>query len=232
MIDIHSHILPYIDDGAKSFDEAVAMARLAVADGVKVMVATPHLNESIYSPAKISGRVEHLTYLLRKKNIPLTIMIGADVNVVFRAEQVGDFTINGTKYILIEFPHSRLLKNASDIVQSYVQTGLKPIITHPERNPSITANPDLLFDLLGDNIYVQVTSGSLTGEFGRKVQACANHLLRAGEVELLASDAHSSTWRQPGLSKGMKAAAEIVGEAAAHKMVSSNPFKIISGNPL
>ncbi len=230
MIDIHSHILPHIDDGAKSFQESIAMAKLAVADGVEIMVATPHLNEKMYDPETIISRAEHLQYLLEKQSIPLTIMTGADVNVVFKPEQVRDFTINDTEYILIEFPHSRLLNNARDIVQSFVREGMKPIITHPERNPSITDNPELLLDLLGENIYVQVTSGSVTGEFGRKIKSCANYLLKKGVVDVLASDSHSSSWRKPGLSEGLKAAAEIIGDEAAQKLVFNNPLKIIAGN--
>jgi protein-tyrosine phosphatase len=229
MIDIHCHILPDIDDGPKNFDESMAMARMAAADGIAGIVATPHLNEKLYDPAEITRRVAWLNHLLRKEKIPLSIMRGADVSVVFKPTDVQGFTINDTEYILVEFPHTHLPKNSDDILYQFIVNGYKPIITHPERNPSISANPKLLLDLLGDDIYVQVTAGSLTGEFGKESQQCAQHLLRAGVVDVIATDAHSATWRKPLLSSGMQAAAEIVGVDAAQRMVFGTPAKIISG---
>lgn len=229
MIDIHCHILPDIDDGPKTFDESMAMARMAAADGIAGIVATPHLNEKMYDHVEISRRVSWLNHLLRQEKIPLSIMRGADVSVVFKPTELQGFTVNDTEYILVEFPHTHLPKNSKDILFDFTANGYKPIITHPERNPSISGNPKLLLDLLGEGIYVQVTAGSLTGEFGKGAQQCAQHLLRAGVVDVIASDAHSSTWRKPQLSSGMKAAAEIVGVDAAQRMVFGTPVKIISG---
>ena len=229
MIDIHCHILPDIDDGPKTFDESVAMARMAAEDGITAIVATPHLNEALYDPTEISRRVFWLRHLLRKQNIPVSIMMGADVSVLFKPDQVEGFTINGSRYILIEFPHTHLPRNAHEILFQFLVRSYKPIITHPERNPSISAHPDLLMPLLGDNIYVQITAGSLTGRFGKEARQCAEHLLRAGVVNVIATDAHSTGHRRPVLSAGMQAAAEIVGLLAARRMVFDAPEKIISG---
>jgi protein-tyrosine phosphatase len=229
MIDLHCHILPDIDDGPKTLNESMAMARMAAADGIAVIVATPHVNEKLYDPVEITRRVSLLNLQLRKEDIPLTIMPGADVSVVFKPAQVQGFTINDTEYILVEFPHSHLPATAKDILSQFVGHGYKPIITHPERNPSISANPELLLNLSGENIYVQVTAGSLTGEFGKKAQQCAQYLLRAGVVDVIATDAHSAKYRKPILSKGMQAAAEIVGLPEAQRMVFGTPVKIISG---
>lgn len=231
MIDIHCHILPDIDDGPKHFDESVAMVKMATADGIAAIVATPHLNDSLYSPVEISRRVSWLNHLLRKDNIPVTIMAGGDVSVLFGPEQVKGFTLNDTAYILLEFPHTHLPRNAGEILGQYVASGYRPIITHPERNPSIMANPKVLLELLeGQNqCYVQITAGSLTGDFGKESRQCAQHLLRSGVVDVIATDAHSATHRKPLLSAGVKAAAEIVGAEAAQRMVFGTPAKIISG---
>ena len=229
MIDIHCHILPDIDDGPKTFAESVAMARIAAQDGIACIVATPHLNEKLYDPVEITRRVAWLNHLLRQEKLPLTIMAGADVSVVFRPDQVAGFTINETSYILVEFPHSHLPKNAKDILFQFVVSGYKPIITHPERNPTITGNPRALLDLLGDDMYVQITAGSLTGEFGKDCRQCAVHLLQAGAVDVIASDGHSTTYRKPVLSGGMQVAAEVVGAEAAQRMVFSTPARIIAG---
>ena len=232
MIDIHCHILPDIDDGPRTFDESMAMARMAAEDGVAVIVATPHLNEKLYDPVEVSRRAAYLNHLLRKEQIPVSILRGGDVSVVFRPDQVAGFTINDTEYILVEFPHTHLPRNAGEILHGYVACGYKPIITHPERNPTIASQPHLLGDILGENTYVQITAGSLTGEFGQDARQCAEHLLRAGMVDVIASDAHSTGHRKPRLSAGMQAAAAIVGAERAQKMVFGNPVKIITGMDL
>lgn len=229
MIDLHCHILPDIDDGPKTFDESVAMARLAAQDGIAAIVATPHVNEKLYDPAEITRRVSWLNHLLRKEKIPVSIMPGADVSVIFKPEQVSQYTINDTDYILVEFPHTHLPRHAGEILEQFVERGLKPIITHPERNPTISAKPQTLLELLGDQRYVQITASSLTGDFGIDAKQCAEHLLRAGVVDVIATDAHSTEHRKPLLSQGTQAAAAIVGQDAARRMVFGTPMKIISG---
>ena len=229
MLDIHCHILPDIDDGPKTFDESVAMVRMAAADGITGIVATPHLNEELYDPVEISRRVSWLRHLLRKENIGVSIMHGADVSVLFRPDQVEGFTLNGTRYILLEFPHTHLPRNADEILFQFLVKDYKPIITHPERNPSISANPQLLKNLVCDNMYVQITAGSLIGKFGRDAQQCAEHLLREGLVDVIATDAHSTGHRKPRLSDGMHAAAKIVGPDRAREMVFETPSKIVAG---
>lgn len=229
MIDLHCHILPHIDDGSDSFEESVAMARIAAEDGIAAIVATPHLNEKLYDPMEISRRVHWLNHLLRTAHIPVSIFQGAEVSVVFRPSQVEAFTINDTSYVLIEFPHSHLPWNARDIVANFVTSGFKPIIAHPERNLTIRDKPKALLDVLMDSCYVQVTAGSLTGEFGKAAQDCAIQLLRAGVVDILATDAHSATCRKPCLSAGVRTAAEIVGSDVAQNMVLGVPAKVIAG---
>lgn len=229
MIDIHCHILPDIDDGPRTFEESIAMATMAAEDGIAAIVATPHLNEKRYDPVEISRRVAWLNHQLRIKSIPVSILPGADVSVVFKPHQVHGFTINDTEYILVEFPHTHLPKHADEILLHFVTEGFKPIITHPERNPSISANPTLLNQVMGQNQYVQITSGSLIGEFGKEAQQCAEYLLKAGLVDVIATDAHSPTHRRPRLHAGLEAAAKIVGLEPAKRMVFGNPMKIISG---
>mgnify|MGYP003589925868 CR=1 FL=1 len=229
MIDLHCHILPDIDDGPKTFDESVAMARLAAEDGIAAIVATPHVNEKLYDPGEISRRVSWLNHLLRKEKVPVSIMAGADVSVIFKPEQVSQYTINDTEYILVEFPHTHLPRHAGEILEQFIDNGLKPIITHPERNPTISGKPQALLELLGDQRYVQITAGSLTGDFGVDAKQCAEHLLRAGVVDVIATDAHSTEHRKPLLSLGAQAAAAIVGQDATRRMVFGTPMKIISG---
>jgi len=229
MIDIHCHILPDIDDGPKTFEESVAMAKMAAEDGIAAIVATPHLNEKLYDPAEISRRVHWLNHLLRTEKVPVSILQGADVSVVFRPKQVQGFSINDTEYILIEFPHTHLPWNAREIISNFIDYGYKPIITHPERNPTIKTNPKALLEVLMDSCYVQVTAGSLVGEFGKTAKDCAVYLLKAGVVDVLATDAHSTTFRKPCLSAGLAVAEQIVGTDCAQQMVFGTPAKVIAG---
>ncbi len=230
MIDIHCHILPGIDDGPDTFDESLKMAKLAADDGVNVIVATPHVNEKLYDVKEITDKVYKFNLLLNHYKIQLKVIQGADVSVIFKPEEVTDFTINDTDFILIEFPHTHLPNSAKKIIQNFLDQGLKPIITHPERNPGIMADPKLLETLLQNKVYVQITAGSITGDFGKKSKKCAQYFLQKGLVDIIASDGHSSKYRKPILSKGLKIATDIVGNKSAQQMVFKNPLKIISGS--
>lgn len=232
MIDIHCHILPGIDDGSPNLEESLAMADIAIKDGVRTIVATPHIKGEVHSPQFLQQQVAELNEVLKKRNYPLQILRGADVSAMLPPQEIAHYTINGGKYFLLEFPHSHLPLHASDMVFAMLLAGLLPIITHPERNPSIIREPERLFSLVDAGCLVQVTAGSLTGNFGPDSRDCAAYLLKMGQVHFLASDAHSSTHRTPVLSEGVRAATEIIGEQAAQKLVTSNPAAVLSGRSL
>lgn len=232
MIDIHCHILAGIDDGPKDIQESIEMAKIAADDGVSTIVATPHLKHFFFPATEIQNRVKQLNNLLKKKNIPVEILPGADVSARLDSSLLKGFTINGSQYLLIEFPETHLPRTAKEILFNLVISGFLPIITHPERNPSIIRNPDLLLQLLNDDIYVQITANSLTGQFGSKVKKCAIYLLKKGSVNFIASDAHSSKHRRPILSKGLRIAEKIIGKDQTAKLVSANPAAVIAAKHL
>lgn len=228
-IDIHCHILPGIDDGSATLEESLAMADIAIGDGISHIVATPHIKGEVHSPLFLQQRVAELNTVLRKRGYPLEILTGADVSAMLPPQAIARYTINGSNYFLLEFPHSHLPQNASQLVFDMLLGGLRPIITHPERNPSIMRNPDLLFGLVDAGCLVQVTAGSLVGEFGMESKDCAIYLLKMGQVHFLASDAHSATYRRPVLSDSVQAAAAFIGEEAAERLVTTNPATVIAG---
>lgn len=232
MIDIHCHILPAIDDGPTDLDAAVAMARLAVADGITTIVATPHLNNQIYDQREIGDRLAVLAEAVQREGLTLQLFAGADVSAMLPPPALRPFTLSRSRYLLVEFPHAYLPGNAREILYDFVAHGFWPIITHPERNGSVVRNPELLLDLLGDTIFVQLTAGSLTGDFGPAAEACAHHLLRRGAVHFLATDAHSSIRRPPLLSAGLAVAAEIIGREEAMRLVTHNPAAVLADRPL
>lgn len=233
MIDIHCHILPAIDDdGPPRLEDVLEMARIAVADHIRQIVATPHIKNIVHSPDLIRERVARLNEELQKEGIGLEILQGAEVSAVLNTSILREHTLNGTDYVLLEFPHTHLPQNARQVVFDALMAGLTPIIPHPERNPSVVRRPELLIDLVEAGALVQITAESLVGGFGPEARACAAHLLRNKVVHILATDAHSPTWRRTILSQGVDAAAKIVGESTARRMVTTNPAAVIAGRAL
>ncbi len=232
MIDVHCHILPGIDDGPTEIGESLKMAETAYRDGITTIVATPHVKDRIYPAEIIRDKVAELNSLLATRHIPVKILQGADVNALLAPSLLKDYTINGTNYILFEFPHGYLPKNAGEILFKAVLAGLQPIITHPERNASILRNPDLLIELTGVNPLIQITAGSLTGYFGAEARDCGIYLLKKGLVDILATDAHSNSSRIPVLSEGLSVAEKIIGRENALRLVESNPESVVSGLPV
>jgi protein-tyrosine phosphatase len=228
MIDIHSHILPGIDDGAGTMDEAIEMARIAAADGIRTIVATPHIKSGAPRADEIAQAVSGFNAVLGREGIPVTVLQGADVPSHLNPADLPRYTLNGTRYILIEFPHSHLPASARETLFNISMAGLIPIITHPERNSSVIRKPEMLFDLLNSNVKVQITADSLSGFFGADIAACARFLLKRGVVDLIASDAHSSTYRRPILSEAVRIAAKMIGKSEAVKLVTDNPDEIIN----
>jgi protein-tyrosine phosphatase len=232
MIDIHCHILPGIDDGPSDMNESIEMASVAAADGITTIVATPHLKDRIYPADIIASGVAELNGQLADREIPVRILRGADINAMLSPALLKDFTINGTKYLLFEFPHTHMPGNALQIIFNAMVSGLRPIITHPERNPSVVRDPSGVLELRETGALVQITAGSLTGDFGPEARECALFLLRKGAVDIIATDAHSIDGRRPVLSEGLQVAEKILGRESALRLVEENPAAVIEDRPL
>ncbi len=232
-IDLHCHILPGLDDGPQTLDESVIMAEMACSEGIGSIVATPHIRENIFSPELIKERIQVLREALIERGIPVEILYGADVSVQLPTDLMRSYTINGTGYILIEFPYTHITPSmVRGRLFAIMTAGLAPILTHPERNPSVIRAPDAFIDLLSEGMYVQLTASSLTGEFGEEARACASYLLKKGVVDLMATDAHSVRGRPPLMEYAVEAARRIAGEDVAERLVSENPARVLTGEPL
>jgi len=238
LIDLHCHILPGVDDGAKSLEESLLMARRAVEDGIHTIVATPHTLNGIYinSAGEVTPKVASLQETLSKNHIKLQLYVGADVHLcphMLELIESGDAgTINNArKYILLEFPSQVVPPKVKDEIFSLKLNGITPIISHLERNPVIQHNIDILYEFIRMGALCQVTAMSITGDFGGIAMQCAERLLRHRMVHVIASDAHSSESRQPVLSQAVEAAAEIMGSYDdSERMVTEVPAAILSGN--
>jgi protein-tyrosine phosphatase len=244
MIDVNSHILPGIDDGARDLEEALEMARLAVADGIRVMVATPHLfkHKSVDLAAINEKRVilEHIDIFrdrLAAEGIALEILPGCDVPLCVEALSLlaedRVLTVNdGKRYLLLELPHFSIPPSLEDICFRLQCRGTTPIITHPEKQPLIQERPDRLGRLIDLGCLAQLTAGSLTGGFGRRVAKVSRQLVKKGYIHLLASDTHNTRGRPPMLSKAVSELSKLVGPEQARAMVTHIPEKIIRGEPV
>lgn len=240
MIDLHCHILPGVDDGPSSLDESLAMARLAVEDGIHTIVATPHTLNGVYmNPIKeVTARVAAFQDALSENQIDLKLYPGADVHLcpdlLTRIESGDAGTINhAKKHILVELPSQTIPDGIKNEIFVLKLTGITPIISHPERNAIIQHDPVILYELLAMGALSQVTAMSLTGDFGTFVRGTAERLLRQRLVHVIASDAHSSDGRPPILSQAVNCAAEILGsDDEAKHMVTTVPAAILSGEPI
>ena len=239
MIDIHSHIIPEIDDGPPDWNTSLEMCRIAAEDGVTTMVASPHMLDGMYNVKRdiILSKVDELQERLRQKHIDLVVLPGADVHVdvdlvdlLQRGELV---TINDTgKYILIEFPHEVLPPSVDKLLFSIRVAGVTPIITHPERHYIVQKKPELVYQWAAAGNLIQVTAASLTGDMGKSAKECSLKFLKQGIIHLVASDAHSATWRPPGLSSAYKLIAEHLSEDEANQIFVTRPRMIIEGKEL
>lgn len=234
MIDIHAHILPGLDHGARDWDEAVAMCRIAAADGIRTIAATPHVSE-VYpnSSERIRSAVEELRRRLASAGVGMNIVAGGDYHIRpdLAPENVVTLGDNG-RYFLLEFPYQVMPPHAEPFVTILLRRGLVPIITHPERTVSLQRDYRRLEGFVKRGALVQITAGSLLGHFGPLATATAERFLKKRWVHFLASDAHWADERQPLLAEGVRAAARLIGDAAARLLVEDHPRAVIEGRDL
>lgn len=235
MIDIHCHILPEVDDGPKSWDVAVAMCRMAAADGITHMVAAPHANDRYaYDRGYLAGLLDQL----REKAGPSPqLSLGCDLHLSYEnltraLEDPRQFAIGDTNYLLIELSNFSVPAQIADCIVRMGDRGLTPILTHPERNPILQQTPERVLEWAHQGCLVQVTASALTGFWGERAEIVARWLLDRAAVHVLASDAHDTRRRVPILSEARAVAVKIVGEEYAEALVESNPGAIVKGQPI
>ncbi len=218
MIDIHTHILPGLDDGASDWDDTLKMAQAAVAEGITTIIATPHHANGRYdNPATdVRERVSRANERLTAEGVPVTIASGQEIRVhgdLLDAWHRGELlTLADTAYVLIEMPFSHVPKNMKELIHELGILRLRPIIAHPERNAEIAGRPRLLAELIELGACSQMTTHSLLGGFGRQVRQAAWTLCESGLVHLVSSDAHHPERRGFRLREAYGAIRERMGE--------------------
>ncbi len=240
MIDLHCHILPAIDDGPAIIEQTMAMCRVAVEDGIKTMVATPHFKPGKFDPPtrkEVFDAAELVNKRIREEGLDLKILIGAEVRAaedIWSYIEENDYlTLNCTgKYSLVEFPLGELPDYWDMVIYELIEKGVRPVIAHPERNAGFIDDPDLLFPVVKSGAILQLTAESVTGERGHGLADISAYLLKNSLVKIIASDSHSADRRRPILSKAVSEASYIIGKREALRMVTTYPELIISGQPI
>lgn len=210
MIDIHAHIIPGIDDGAKTIETSIKMLKETEKDGTKKIVATPHYcigyGEATINEVKVI--VEKLNKTMEEENIDIEIYSGQEV--YFSNHMIEDYkngiigTINDSKYMLIEFPMDKFDSNIFDVIYEMEFMGVKPIIAHPERYLPIVEKPSFINRFIEEGYLLQLNTGSIQGKFGKKVKKTAEIFIKNGIYSFIGSDAHNEKSRPTGLSEALK----------------------------
>ena len=238
MIDIHAHILPGLDDGAQDLQAAVEMARIATADGISAIIATPHVATGMYENSKdsILHEVGQLNDVLKEEGIPLSVYPGAEYLMepdLPRRLQAGEvLTLNNSRYMLIELPFSSIPSFTDKTLFEIMVCGVTPILAHPERNYAMQRDPRQLLNLVEKGVLAQVTVGSLVGHFGAKAQGAARLFLRSGCVQFLASDAHSAEQRSPVILESINEIKDKIDEGLLQLLTTDNPASLLNGGPI
>lgn len=234
-VDVHCHCLPGLDDGPRNMAGALGLAAALVADGVEIVVATPHQlgrYDGRYTAAEIGDALTRFNEELRKRQMPLTALPGADVRLDERLSRMiatGDVLTlaNAGRHVLLELPHATLV-DPTQMIRKLRDQGITPILTHPERHHALQRQPDLVRQWRRAGAMMQVTAGSLLGDFGGTAEQVGWQWLVEGMIDLVASDAHDVTRRPPRLSAAFEAIRRRLDDPTAQRICVQGPAELVS----
>jgi len=238
IIDLHCHVLPALDDGPATLPDALSMCALHHAQGVRTIVATPHMCDPRYNVSAEAVRLgaRQLADACQERGIDLKILPGAEVRLqpeLLDSLDAGDaLTLaDGGKYLLLELP-VQLVPRIDDLLFQLAMRDVAPILAHPERNIELSRRPARLAELVAQGCLVQITATSLLGSFGRLAKKAAERFLESDLVHVVASDAHPAReHRRPKFGPAVKRLVRLVGEEKTHELLCSNPERIVRGAP-
>jgi protein-tyrosine phosphatase len=235
MVDIHSHVLPGVDDGARTLEDSVAMLQIAAEAGTTGIVATSHANtEYTWDPDVVEAKVAELQAAVGNS---IRVYSGCELHLTF--DNINDavahptkYTINHRQWLLIEFSDLIIFQNSSEILGRLRQAGMLPIIAHPERNQILQNRFEALEQWVDEGAFLQVTALSVLGTFGSAARKFSERLIEKGLVHFIASDAHDTSYRTPKLSDAFQWLKARYGEEYATLVTTVNPQATVDGDYL
>ena len=240
MIDIHAHILPRVDDGAESFDEAFDMAVMAARCGVQALAATPHSNHDVgfvnYESDNLAASFDRLQDMLKKEHVPLQLYRGMEIwastDIVEKLACGKLLTLNRTKYTLVEFPFNEEPWWIEAVLKEMLEAGYLPVIAHPERYYCVQEEPNCLHEWRKMGAFAQMNKESILGRLGRHAAATAEVLLKHNLINCLASDAHHAYARTTDMTELKCYMDKHFPMGYRHLLMTDNPRAILGGKPL
>jgi protein-tyrosine phosphatase len=235
MVDIHCHVLPSVDDGAKDWDIALGMCALAAQDGTTHLVATPHANDTYnYDRASHAAVLDELQRRIGNK---VQLSLGCDFHFSFDNIEKAlvhphTYTIAGGTYLLVEFSDYALSPATLKALDQFLRIGITPVITHPERNLILQRHPEMVLQMAEMGCAIQITASSFVGFWGDRSKKMSWKLLERGAVHVIASDAHDTKYRTPTLSAARAAIAKEAGEEVATALAVDNPSAALRSQPM
>ena len=236
MVDIHAHILPSLDDGSRSLEETLRMAKMAVSSGIRHMAATSHGNFYDYSLEDYRVVFQKAQKALTTEQIPLKLYPGMEIfldeDAFFLLEKKELLSLNSTDYLLVEFDFEEQPEKVVDRIKRLQNKGWRIVLAHPERYRFIQKDPELACYLSETGCVLQVNGGSLLGDFGRTCERMALRFLEEGIVGAIASDAHDMEYRTPSVGRICRFLESFYEPAAVKLWMSENPSRILKGLPV
>lgn len=238
MIDLHTHILPFIDDGAEDMEMSLAMLEIAANDGITDIVVTPHFIPGSFDNTMevVLEQCERLTSAMKEKNLELRVYPGNEVFISPETPQLlseGKIcSLNRSRYVLIELPMSLVPEYTASVLYEVRLQGYTPIIAHPERNVMIGKNPGILAELVQQGCLAQVNATSITGLYGKDIQKVVMSLLDKGLVHFVSSDSHTCSGRSPKLSKARDIVRNRWGKETARLLFETNGACVINNSEI
>mgnify|MGYP001588954298 FL=1 len=237
MIDLHTHLLPGIDDGPSTLAESLALCRLATTSGTTHAICTPHIHPGRWENTRTSIQAEcnKLQQALSQQKIPLQLGFAAEVRLT--DEIISQVTnneipfygeLNGYQIMLLEFPHSHIIPGSDKLIQWLMNKKIRPLIAHPERNRQVMKDPALLKPFIDAGCWLQVTAGSVIGAFGEGARDVASMLLDEDNVSVIASDGHNMKARPPSLMAAYENVRDRYGLDRATRLIQDNPADIVA----
>jgi protein-tyrosine phosphatase len=239
MIDLHSHLLPGLDDGPVDWHQSLEMARMAVDEGISEMVCTPHwvygLYDNFRKPVLLACGM--LRQKLAESVIPLKVYPGCEVriepDIIPHIASGRLLTLNDTgKYVLIELPGEFVPSYVESILRALLDQQITPVLSHPERNPALIQRPEHLCGWVEMGVLCQITAGSLRGRFGPLVRRFTMALLEHQIAHVMATDAHAPKVRAPRMAEAVLELEKLIGAERTELMIVRNPQAILAGEPI